>query len=107
MNEVLFKHAEETLARKWFRKDIIHTLPQLAILIQGGDPRKTVLPCWKYRSMSLLRMFDVMAMIGVLSNRRIKLQAETPSRLGMMMSIKKRSYLDPPSILLTASRPSN
>lgn len=46
-------------------------------------------------------------MIGVGSNCRIRWHAETPSKFGMMMSMRMRSYLDPAFILLTASRPSN
>lgn len=30
------------------------------------------IPCWKYIEMSSLRMFEVMAMIGVLSNWRMR-----------------------------------
>lgn len=52
-------------------------------------------------------MFEVIAMIGVWSNCLIRWQAETPSRLGMMMSINIRSYFDPAFILLTASKPSS
>ena len=57
--------------------------------------------------MSLDRMLEVIAMMGVESKRRMRLQAETPSRFGMMMSINMRSYLDPPCILFTASSPSS
>lgn len=64
-------------------------------------------PCWKYMDISSLRMLDVIATIGVLSNCRIRWQAETPSRLGMMMSMRIKSYLDPAFILFTASRPSS
>jgi hypothetical protein len=56
---------------------------------------------------SSLLMFDVIAIMGVLSNWRIKWQAETPSRLGIMMSISTKSYFDPAFILFTASRPSS
>lgn len=46
-------------------------------------------------------------MMGVWSNCRIRWHAETPSKFGMMMSMRIRSYFDPAFILLTASRPSN
>jgi hypothetical protein len=65
------------------------------------------IPCWKYIEMSSLRMFDVIATIGVVSNCRIKWHAETPSRLGIMMSISTKSYLEPAFILFTASKPSS
>ena len=64
-------------------------------------------PCWKYMEMSSLRIFEVIATIGVVSNWRIRWHAETPSRLGIIISINTRSYLDPAFILFTASRPSN
>lgn len=57
--------------------------------------------------MSSLRMFDVIAMMGVWSNCRMRWQADTPSKFGMMMSIRTRSYFDPAFILFTASSPSN
>lgn len=76
----------------------------LAIVRHTDEP---VLPCWKYIEMSSLRMLEVMATIGVVSNCRIRWQADTPSRFGMMMSIKTKSYLDPAFILLTASKPSS
>lgn len=57
--------------------------------------------------MSSLRIFEVMAMIGVESNCLTKWQAETPSRLGIMMSIKIMSYFDPAFNLFTASNPSS
>jgi hypothetical protein len=52
-------------------------------------------------------MFDVIATMGVVSNCRIKWQAETPSRLGIMISMSTKSYLEPAFILFTASRPSS
>ena len=52
-------------------------------------------------------MLDVIAMIGVLSNCLIKWHAETPSKLGMMISISTKSYFDPAFILFTASKPSS
>ena len=58
-------------------------------------------------AISSLRMFDVIAMIGVLLNCRMRCVAETPSRLGMMMSIRMRSYVPPVVTLFTASRPSS
>jgi hypothetical protein len=64
-------------------------------------------PCWKYIEMSSLRMLEVIATMGVVSNCRIKWQAETPSRLGMIISISTKSYFEPAFILLTASRPSS
>jgi hypothetical protein len=47
-----------------------------------------------------------MAIIGVRSNWRIKWHADTPSKLGIMMSIKIKSYLLPDCTLVTACRPS-
>lgn len=57
--------------------------------------------------MSSLRMLDVIAIMGVRSNWRIKWVVETPSRLGIMMSMRIKSYFDPALILFTASRPSS
>ena len=58
--------------------------------------------------MSSLRMLEVMAIIGVLlSNCLIRWQADTPSRFGMMMSMRIMSYLDPAFSLFTASNPSS
>lgn len=65
------------------------------------------LPCWKYIEISSLRIFEVIATMGVLSNCRIKCVADTPSRFGMMMSIRTKSYFAPEFILFTASKPSN
>ena len=66
------------------------------------------LPCWKYMEISSLRMLEVIAMMGVvLSNCRTRCVADTPSRFGMMMSIRTRSYLAPELSLFTASKPSS
>ena len=47
-------------------------------------------------------------MMGVvLSNCRTRCVADTPSRLGIMISIRTRSYFAPELSLLTASRPSS
>jgi hypothetical protein len=58
--------------------------------------------------MSSCRMLDVMATIGVSgATRRIQAVAETPSNMGMMMSMKMRSYLIGSWLtLFTASDPS-
>ena len=65
------------------------------------------LPCWKYIEISSLRMLDVIAIIGVESNCRIRWHADTPSRFGIMISMSTKSYLEPAFILFTASRPSS
>ena len=52
-------------------------------------------------------MLEVIAMIGVESNCRIRWHAETPSRLGMIMSMRTKSYFEPWFILFTASKPSS
>jgi hypothetical protein len=57
--------------------------------------------------MSSLRILDVMATIGVVSNCRIRWHADTPSRFGIIMSISTKSYFEPAFILFTASRPSS
>jgi hypothetical protein len=64
-------------------------------------------PCWKYIEISSLRILDVIATMGVVSNWRIRWQAETPSRFGIIISINTRSYFEPAFILLTASNPSS
>ena len=52
-------------------------------------------------------MFDVIAIIGVSAlNCRINAAAEHPSRLGIIISMRTRSY-DFLFILLTAMRPSS
>jgi len=66
-----------------------------------------LLPCWKYMEMSSLRILEVIATIGVVSNCRIKWHADTPSRFGIIISIKTKSYFEPAFILLTASKPSS
>jgi len=59
-------------------------------------------------SISSALMFDVMAMMGRLGLiSRMQTVAETPSRCGMMISIRIRSkFVAPWLILLTASSPS-
>lgn len=52
-------------------------------------------------------MLEVIAMIGVLSNCLMRCVADTPSRFGIMMSMRTRSYLAPALSLLTASNPSS
>jgi hypothetical protein len=58
--------------------------------------------------MSSALIFEVMAMIGIVGRMsRMQTVAETPSRWGMIISIKTRSnWLAPLLILFTASRPS-
>lgn len=108
MTKVFLKHLQETFFGKWFRKNIIHPCQ---VNIWAINRISDHVPCWKYIEISSLRMFEVMAMIGVWSNCLIKWQADTPSKLGMIISINTRSYFDPALIaafiLSTASRPSN
>ena len=58
--------------------------------------------------MSSARMLDVMAMMGMFDRiSRMHTVADTPSRWGMMMSIKTKSnWEEPLLILFTASSPS-
>lgn len=59
-------------------------------------------------SISSARMLEVIAMIGICGRiSRMQTVAETPSRCGIIMSIRIRSnWMVPWLILFTASRPS-
>ena len=90
---MLVKHGHKAFLCEGFGKDVIHAWKEL--VRYQVDIEEPYVPCWKYIEISSLRMLEVMAMIGVLSNCRMRCVAETPSRFGIMMSMRMRSYLVP------------
>src|SRR5258706_4853380 len=81
----------------------------LATVSTSQKAQQIVIPYLKYMSISSVLILEVIATIGIAGAiSRMQTVAETPSRLGMIISIRMRSNAFGPAlfILFTASRPS-
>ena len=66
---MLLEHIDQGFSGKRFGEYVIHAWE---LVSSGRDAKNGDLPCWKYIWMSSFRILDVMAMIGVRSNCRIR-----------------------------------